>query len=168
MKMRTALLVAVASLLVMVALYIGSPFWAASRIEKAVVAKDTDTLGQLIDADAVATDLRGRMDAEIIKNGGYPEGLAGVMAPAIVDRMVNAAVSPYGMMELLKGRPPLAAPGYDEPEITYRWGYVSPNRFRIRTFNGTTQADGPSFLMKRDNLFQWKIAKVEPAETPAA
>jgi hypothetical protein len=162
---RTLIFTAVFGALLLVGLAVASPFYAANRLEGAVLAGDTDTLAQFIDVDAVASDLRARMDAKILNEANGQGGLADLIAPAFVDRFVNAAASPYGMLELLKGREPGATPGYDEPKITYRWGYVSPNRFRVRTFNTITQEDGASFLMRRSGLFQWKIAKVEP---PAA
>lgn len=143
------------------------PFWTARQIESAATANDGDRLEPYLDQAAIATDMKHRVNAELLAD----EDMS-ALAIALTDRAVEAAASPYGMARLIaNGLYQVDAAAFDvtAQRFTYRAGYVSPNRFRIRTFDPKAKADGPSFLLGRQNLVQWKIIKVEPAgRTPVA
>lgn len=158
MKRGIALGIAVAILLA-ISLYIVSPFWASRQIQKAAAAGELDVLADYIDTEAVKSDFQARLDAKLLDPEASVEAF---LAPVMIDRLAGAAASPYGVAELLLGHEPGRPPADGKPIFTYRDGYVSPDRFRLRTHEAEAKQDGPSFLMKRHRLFHWRIAKIEP------
>lgn len=162
--MRRGLVVGGAfALIVTAGLAAAWPYWTARQIESAAMANDVDRLEPYLDQAAIAADMKNRLNAELLADDDMS-----ALSIALADRAVEAAASPYGMARLIARGSYQAetATGPADRRFTYRAGYVSPNRFRIRTFDTEAKADGPSFLLGRQNLVQWKIIKVEPASAP--
>ena len=116
---RGALTLSVALLLV--ALYLASPLYALSQLRAACETHDRDRLETLVDFPAVRTDLKAQVSAMVLTQLGQDQilkcnpfaALGAVLAPAIIDQLIDAYVTPDGITALLlTGKAPSpAAPG---------------------------------------------------------
>lgn len=166
--------IGVIAAIVMVSLYIGSPYYAASRLKSAAMESDTDAIEAGVDFASVQSSLKSQMTIALtrqlqndpqMKSNPFA-GLGMVMLPAIIDKAVGMYVTPEGVSALMKGN----KPGTDqtgEPEgnldknIEYSTEWSGLNRFRVHTRNKNKNQKGPTFLFERRGLLTWSMIKIE-------
>jgi len=164
-------IVASAALLALVSgVYFGSPYYAIHSLRSAALEADTDKLEANVDFPAVRESLKSQLSAAMMtKMQNDPEmrdnpfvGLGAMMMPAIVDRMVDAFVTPDGIAAAIRGQKPTEVNKVeDNPKIENRSEYVNLDRFRGRLRNTALNADGPSLLLERRGFASWKLIKLE-------
>lgn len=150
------------------AAYFGSPYYAAKRFKDAAMSADADRLDESVDFPAVRENLKSQLSAAMMrtlqndtsmKNNPFA-ALGMMMAPAIIDKAVDAYITPEGISALVKGKKP-GEPRSTEVsrdiKFTYEW--VSLDRFRVRTQNENTRQEGPAVLFERRGLFTWKLIR---------
>ena len=146
MNSKFTMLVALIAIL-FVGAYFGSPYYAANRFKDAAMSADADRLDEAVDFPAVRENLKSQLSAAMMahlqddpsmKNNPFA-GLGMMMAPAIVDKAVNAYVTPEGISALVKGKKPddAQATGMN-PDIAFKYEWVSLDRFRVNTSNVKT------------------------------
>jgi hypothetical protein len=156
-------------------IYVGSPYYAAYSLRNAALEADTDKLDASVDFPAVRESLKSQFSAAMItemqndprmRDNPFA-GLGAMMLPALIDRMVDAFITPDGIAALIRGQKPADVKGKIAPEpkpnpdIESRTDYVSLDRFRVRLHNNKLDEDGPSFLFERRGFASWKMIKVE-------
>lgn len=170
--MKKLVLVAVAALLIAGSAYAGSPYLAASNLKAAAVSGDAAQIEANVDFPAVRDSLKSQMSAAMMqKLNSDPKmkdnpfaGLGMMMVPAIVDKVVDAYVTPDGLSALIQGAKPTDAKGSagsTNPNIEYDYEWVSSDRFRVNLTNIQTQQSGLALVFERRGVVSWKLIKVD-------
>lgn len=170
--MKKPVLVAVAALLIGGGAFAGSPYLAASNLKAAAVSGDADQIEANVDFPAVRDSLKSEMSAAMMqKLNSDPEmkdnpfaGLGMMMMPAIVDKAVDAYVTPDGIAAVIRGSKPNDAKGSDgstNPKIEYDYEWVNADRFRVNLTNTQTQQAGLALIFERRGVVSWKLIKID-------
>lgn len=161
--------------LIIAGIYVGSPYYAAYSLKNAALEADTDKLDASVDFPAVRESLKSQLSAKMMTQmqndptmkANPFAGLGALMLPALVDRMVDAFITPDGIAALVRGQKPADAKDkitpapQPNPDIESHTDYVSLDRFRVRLHNKKLNEDGPSFLFERRGFASWKMIKLE-------
>jgi len=87
-----------------------------------------------------------------------------MMVPVMVDRAVDAYVTPDGLSALIQGSKPTDAKssaGSTNPNIEYDYEWVSTDRFRVNLTNIQIQQSGLALVFERRGVVTWKLIKVD-------
>jgi len=151
-------------------MYLASPYLAASSLRNAAMESDSDKLESLIDFPSVRESLKSQLTvAMMAEMENDPEmkdnpfaGLGAMMLPTMVEKMVDAFVTPDGVAAMLRGQKPneKAAPSLKK-EIEFTTSYVNLDRFRVAMRNTEINEDGPSLVFERRGFASWKLIKIE-------
>lgn len=171
-KKTIASLVAVGVLLA--AWLIAAPWITVYQIKTAAQARDGQALAGHVDFASVRQSLKDQINATVLRKMGGSDGqtlnpLAALVAPlagALVDKTVDAYVTPAGVAQLLAGREPDAAPSAPSPAPAKndtaqplsgaRMGYRGIDRFVVTTHG---KAGETQFILARRGL-AWKLAEI--------
>jgi hypothetical protein len=168
--------IAIAALLMFGAVYFGSPYVAARQLKQAAISGDADKLDAAVDFPAVRESLKPQLSAALMRKlhddrdirDNPLAGIGALLVPTVVDRMVDAFVTPDGLAALVRGNRPSEMkdqPPAENPSIRYDYEWISVDRFRVRLTNTQTQQKGAAFLFERRGLANWKLVKLELPET---
>jgi hypothetical protein len=184
MNRRVLLGLAAAVLALLVARYAASPLLAMGALQKAARTGDRDRLEELVDFPSVRQSLKDDFTAGLMAKAQADKemrdnpfaGLAAMFVPALVDRIVDAAITPSGIARLAAGdgvaspavpaadRPAAKPKPADKPKLTYR--YSSLNRFRV---DQPTDSGPMTWVFARRGPFTWRLVRIElPAKMFAA
>lgn len=175
MNRKSAVALALAALLL--AWIIAAPWLTVVRIRDAAQARDAQALAGYVDFASVRQSLKDQMNARLLHtmaegSGNELNPLAALVAPlagAVVDKLVDAYVTPAGVAELMAGgnpkkpQPPTPAGPENEaggdarqPLAQADMGYRSWNRFVVTAHGrgGDTQ-----FVLGRRGL-GWKLTEI--------
>ncbi|OYZ12556.1 MAG: hypothetical protein B7Y36_03390 [Novosphingobium sp. 28-62-57] len=149
--------------------YFGSPYLAARNLQEAAKSVDADALESSVDFPAVRDSLKSQLNAVMVKKMSEDSsmksnpfvGLGLMMAPAIIDRMVDSFVTPDGIAAIARGQKPNEGKSDASSRITYFYSWVNIDRFRVWMRNTEEAKDGPSLLFERRGLFSWKLIRIE-------
>jgi hypothetical protein len=175
---------AIAAVALVVISYLASPVFAAGALRSALQSGDRDRLEQMIDFPAVKEGLKQDLNAALIeKLGSDPEmkdnpfaGLGVAFVPMIVDRMVDAMVTPAGLAKIARSNDTAAQQGgrvAKGAKAQLHYAYVGLDRFRVT--DTTPGGDSAALVMERRGWFQWKLVRIqlpssvlasEPTATP--
>ena len=166
--------------------YFASPIFAFRALAEAAEMSDEAGLERMVDFPAVREDLKVQLKDRLIgalqQDQALADGpfgqLGALLGPAIVDQVVNVAVTPQGVADMVRsGRAPLsdvtaraAPPPPEEPPVApaakaddhkTRFAYQSLSRFRALVV--TTEApDAPlGWVLERRGLIAWKLVRIE-------
>jgi hypothetical protein len=178
MKKKSVTIIAGIAIAALAVSTYASPHWQLYRMRAAVEARDAQALARYVDFPA----LRGSLKQQVLHRlgAGNAQGESGsnpfaafgkAMASAVIEPVVDAAVSPEGVRAMLAagdirlkpkhdqdqqppGLPhderPREKPNYD---LSYRsWGQVVIQK---------AQGGGVTFILNRDGLWSWKLAAIE-------
>jgi hypothetical protein len=168
-------------LLVVGAAYALSPLYAFQQLKQAALTGDRDRLEALVDFPTVREDLRDQTESKAIKvakqAGGIGHPLAmlfGRAATEYSDRALDKLVTPDAITELIRtGRglhrrgEDAAPPGPGQPTAKaekgpyVRYGYLTPDRFRVTIAPNRKSVAAAALIMDRRGLFSWRVEKVE-------
>jgi hypothetical protein len=148
-----------------------SPYWELYRLRSAVQQRDAAAVAAHVDFPALRASVKagftgmfGKLMARPEMAGNPAMGYLQSMAGALVERLVDQAVSPAGVIAMFEqGR---AAP--DKPEaaraatpsegkLDYSLAYRGWGAFAV----SVKGQDEGSFIFRRDGLWSWKLAAVE-------
>jgi hypothetical protein len=183
MKKKSAAIAAGIAIAAFAAATLASPHWQLYRMRAAVEARDAQALSRYVDyprlRDSVKVQIMRRLGADgmLASAGSNPFAAFGkAMALAVIDPVVDAAVSPAGVAAMLDSgdirfqpKPDMApAPGGEPGEANER-ARVKPNYdLSYRGWNQAVvqRADGGGvvFVLERHGLWGWKLAAVEMPE----
>lgn len=156
-------------------LFAAQPYMTALAIRSAVAKGQPDRLDGLVDFPAVRADLKAQLNARLVaalqadpkmKDNPFA-GLAMLVAPAIVDKAVDAYATPDGIAQLSAGvdrgsiAPKMKPVGEARPQAFQNASmtYVDLNAFRV-TPRGDP-AGQPTFVLGRVSPFSWKLTRIE-------
>jgi hypothetical protein len=177
MKKKTAAIVAPVTLAVFAVLIYASPHWQLYRMRAAVEARDADALARHVDfprlRDSVKVAIMGRLGADgmLAASRSNPFAAFGkAMALAVIDPVVDAAVSPAGVVAMLdagdirvRPMPEEQAPASGEQpreKLNYDLSYRSWNQVVVERADG----GGVRFVLDRSGVWTWRLVAVELRE----
>lgn len=172
--------------------YLGSPLLAANALRSAAVAGDVDKLQRLVNFPAVRESLKGQLNAMVVQAmQADPDmrdnpfaGFAAVLAPAIVNQAVDGYVTAEGLGAMMRAQKPAVANNAGgerasgEPSTAaspsssgsslgpkFEHRYRDFDTYEIRSVNVTNRAEHFSFILHRQGLFGWRLARIELPKT---
>jgi len=165
---------AVASLLALSSY--ASPYWTLHQMKTAITEKDADGLSEHIDFPALRESFKGQMMTMMNKHIESAEmannpiaAMGQMMGAALVNQVVDAAVSPAGVMAMMEAgkvkpgaRPtPEANEDAAKETIDYSVDYRGWSKVAI----STSQQDAGKFILKRTGLWSWQLSALELPES---
>lgn len=148
--------------------YFGSAYLAARRFKQAALSTDADQLDATVDFPAVRDSMKSQLSAIMMsklqndpemKNNPFA-GLGMMLGPVIIDKAVDAYITPDGISALVKGQKPNDGGSKDiSPDIKADYEWLGIDRFRVKLTNTKTDTERPSLLFDRRGLFTWKLVK---------
>lgn len=150
-------------------MFFGSPYLAARNLQQSALSGDKDALEQVVDFPSVRESLKSQMNAAIMtKLQNDPEmannpfaGLAMMLAPAILERAVEAYVTPDGIAAIVAGQKPNGGPVEPNPNVDFESQWINVDRFRVIAREKNSDKAMPSFLFERQGFATWKLVKIE-------
>lgn len=163
----------IAILVVIGGYFYASPYLVLNSIKNAAQAGDSEKVSAYIDYPSVRQSFKDQVNAYVVKDmasketNGW-EALGAMMASAMVDKMVDALVTPEGMTMILKGKDfkeslePIEQQSKPEVEETgkkaeFSTRYLSFNIFEAKLKN-TENEEELKIILERNGL-SWKVKK---------
>lgn len=153
-----------------------SPHWQLYRMFSAVEARDAAALSRYVDYPKLRESVKRQVMQRLGADGGpdapgaNPFASFGrAMALAVIDPVVDAAVSPAGVAAMLEAgdirvqpEPQGPPPGGAAPreKLNYGLSYRDWNQVLVERADG----GGLAFVLDRHGLWNWKLAGVELRE----
>jgi hypothetical protein len=181
MQRRTAALAGAAALALLALASYFSPHWHLYRMKAAIDDQDAGRFSEHVDFPALRDSVKAQLLATMDKHLSSDElrsnpfaRLGQAMAAALMNPLVDAAVSPAGVIRMMKkgdttpGKagsesPQNAGSSQQEPAPAYAIAYRSWNDVAVSKVG----QDSGSFIFKRAGLWSWKLAAIElPKERP--
>lgn len=153
-----------------------SPYWTLYRMKTAIADNDADRFSGYIDFPALRESVKGQMMVMMNKRLSRPEmadnpfaGIGQMMGAALLNPIIDAAVSPAGVIAMFKSgeaRPLAGAAGKREAPAAvdeearapdYAVDYEDWSRVAV---SKPDDAAG-RFILKRTGLWSWQLAALE-------
>lgn len=168
----------IAALLTVVVVICGyfyaTPYIALNSIKNAAQASDSEKVSAYIDYSSVRQSFKDQMNALMVKEMASKEtdsweALGAMMATAMIDKMVDAVVTPEGMTLIMQGKDfqqSLTADTEVQTDVQaatpskldYSTRYLTMNTFEVTLTNLDTSKH-LLVIMERDGL-SWKVKKL--------
>ena len=165
--MRVLSMVSVAMFLA--AAYVVSPYYALYRIDHAIQDHDLIVLERYADWPAIReqlrTDLKGLMMSTLAdkpsgSSNDFTTGLAALLGPVMVDRIVDSDINPDGLIRMVSNRGSVDGNNRLHDFITYAF-FAGPMDFRVDLRN-PQKADAPSATALMEfSGFGWRVSRVK-------
>nr|WP_228719633.1 DUF2939 domain-containing protein [Acinetobacter baumannii]UMW89928.1 Unknown (DUF2939-domain) [Acinetobacter baumannii] len=152
--------------------YYASPYIVLNSIKSAAQAGDSEKVSAYIDYSSVRQSFKDQMNAYMVKDlaskdtDGW-EALGTMIATTMIDKMVDAVVTPEGMTLMLQGKDfkeslkPHTEQSSDQTtskeKLDYSTRYLSMNLFEV-TLKNPNNDKQLKVIMERDGL-SWKVKK---------
>lgn len=160
-----------AGLAAMFAIYVAAaPYIAVHQMKSAAESRDGEALSEYIEFPSVRQSLKDQMNAVFMKEmtnelEGNPFAAVGAaFAGMMVDKMVDAVVTPAGITQLMSGEKPnptengeSAGATAREPFAKASMSYESLSKFVV-TVKGDTGDEG-KFVLRRRGI-GWKLTEI--------
>jgi hypothetical protein len=151
-----------------------SPWWNLHRLRAAVEARDAQAVSAHVDFPALRDSLKGQvltgMQKAIAPDSGNPlASLGAALAAVAVNPMIDAMVSPAGVMAMLdSGRVALARPADPAGDRSEADAVAADKRkwsLHYRAWDevvvGTETPGAARFVFRRAGLWHWDLAAIE-------
>lgn len=178
MNRKLIIRLGLAAAAVFVVAYGASPLLAARSLIQAAKTGDEKALERQVDFPAfrasLKDELNARMMVEMRKDKRLGDsglsGLGMLLAPALVGGAVDAFVTPQAIALMVQeGRAPKPGSQRQEPQapkaenkrVRQSWGYRDLDTFAVTLTRDDQPDEQVSLLMKRRNLFGWKLAAID-------
>lgn len=165
-------LVAIAILLIS-GYYYASPYLVMNSIKDAAQAGDSEKVSAYIDFPSVRQNFKDQINAYMVKELAIQddnewEALGTMIASNMLDKMVEAAITPEGMTLIMQGKDfresfkPASQDSSNssstDAKLDYSTRYLSMNVFEL-TLNSLESDKQVKVIMERDGL-SWKVKKI--------
>jgi hypothetical protein len=152
-----------------------TPYFAMKRLQHAAQAGDTEAMRDLVDFPAfrqsIKDQARQAVSGEIggRSHSGALGSLGGLLAGAVVDRVVDVAVQPEGIAALTRGVRPGVRHHEDSDDhvdanVEIHRGYESMDRYVVSFRDKDSGRQQMALVMRRDGLLDWKLSAVRFGE----
>ncbi|MNK31879.1 hypothetical protein D3C87_503230 [compost metagenome] len=157
--------------------YAASPLLAARSLVQAAKTGNEQALERQVDFPAFRASLKDELSARMVSEmrkddrlGGL-SGLGMLLAPTLVSGAVDAFVTPQAISVMVQeGQAPKpdlakvepeAGPKPESRKVRQSWGYRDLDTFAVTLTRDDQPDEQVSLLMKRRNLFSWKLAGID-------
>ena len=152
----------------------GSPYIALYQLRTAVSERDADAVSEHVDFPALRENLKGQIMSGMMSSMDTPEmkanpfaGIGQAFGVAMVGPMVDAMISPAGVIALMAREPGKSMqdvkPEPDTKKPDYKLSFKGMNKVLIHRAASDTSDGG--FAMRRFGLWGWKLTAIElPAD----
>ena len=167
-------IIAIASMFIVaiVGLAIGSPYWAAHELEDAARRGDADKIEMLTDMPAIRDGLKSQISTALMQKlnsdpdtkGNLFGAFGALIAPVLIDKAIDAYVTPEGIANILKSGKPVAQtsdPADQSPRYTAEREYLGIDRFCVRLHDKNSDRQGPALVFERRGFLTWKLVQIE-------
>ena len=180
---RVQIALGVVAALAVIAIMVAAPWMAAAQLTAALKSGDPDAIGRMVDFPSVRSSLSTQLTARINEEArNDPQardnpfaGLVTLLAPTIVNQLVNVIVTPEGLAKLSREAQRAEAEsdarhrakGKDRDREEGGMGKPVLAYSGINTFTATysSRSKGKTvWVLGRDKLFFWKLKKVEVSD----
>jgi hypothetical protein len=166
--MKKWIAAALALLLVVGGIYVGSPYYAIYALRNAAREGDADKIAGSVDFPAVReslkTQLSSAMTAKLQGDAALRDNplaaLGAALLPTIADRMVDNFVTPEGIAAMMRGQKPRDK-AEASSDVQADTDYLNLNAFRVNFRNSRRDQAGPSFLLERRGFASWKLVRID-------
>lgn len=153
--------------------YFGSPYLAAWNLKRAVASGNVDAINAAVDFPAVRARVKAQLSAAATRRLTSDEpaqrspyaAIGTLLVPALMDRVVDAYVTPAGIAALVQGkalaRSGSGTPRLEDPTIGTTTAWLSLDRFRVQRIDKTTHAVRTSLIFERRGFAGWKLVDLE-------
>ena len=177
MKNKTAAIAAGTLVAALAVATFASPHWQLYRMRAAVEARDAQALSRHVDFPKLRASVKRQVMRKIGADGAPTEpgsspfaSFGSRLAFAVIDPLVDAAVSPAGVAAMLEagelrirpepdGPPPPAGAAARE-KVDYDLSYRGWDQVVVERADG----EGLRFVLDRHGLWSWKLAGVDLRE----
>ncbi|WP_088459366.1 DUF2939 domain-containing protein [Acinetobacter soli] len=186
--MKTLKYLLILLVLVILGYVVASPYWVVYQIQNAVQKNDAQTLSRYIDFPSVQTHLKERIHIRLgdlqDQQNGPANALGALVASSLMDRLVEVALTPEGMILLLQGKAlkerfersyleqnlnqdmysnpesdaPKATTAEEQPAMRYSGHYEAWNAFEVTL--QTQQDKEVQFILHRSG-WSWKLVDIK-------
>lgn len=186
---------ALAGALVCAGAYFGSPFLAVQNLQQSARSGDREKLEEAVDFPAVRDSLKAQFNAKLMsemQNDASLDqnpfaGFAMAFAPMIIEKAVDAYVTPESIAAMAKGQKPQVDPAApsaetappaeeaqesDEKPPKTDYSFVTLDRFKATYSSPDGSYGSLGLVFERRNVIGWKLVRIDipldaaPAETP--
>lgn len=160
-------------LLLIFGAFIGSPYLAASNLQKAAMTGQAAELEGKIDFPRVRERLKSQLTRALIREfekdpslRDNPFSRFGVLlATAMVDKLVDAYVTAEGLAAILAGaKPSEGSSKVSNSNIAYDYRWVGMNSVVVDAQDPKLNKRGPSFVFERRGFTSWVLVSIELPE----
>ncbi|MGO4326702.1 DUF2939 domain-containing protein [Cupriavidus sp. 2TAF22] len=124
--MNRSLKAAIVAAIAVAATSYASPYWTLYQMRTAIETRDADKFSRYVDYPALRESLKGQLTASLQqKLGNAPvlrdtplAGIGQAIGLAVINTMIDTMVSPAGVMALMAGEKPAAAPPRAAPSAS--------------------------------------------------
>lgn len=179
---RVQIVLGVVAALATVAVMIAAPWMAAAQLTAALKSGDPVAISRMVDFPSVRANLSSQLTARINEEAANDPrardnpfaGLVTLLAPTLVNQLVNVIVTPEGLAKLsreaqraeaesdarhrARGKARERGEGMGKPVLAYTG---------INTFTATYHSRGKGkmvWVLGRDKVFFWKLKKIEVSD----
>lgn len=156
---------------VLVAGYVAaSPYITVHQLKAAAEKRDAEAIAEHVDFPSVRQSLKDQMNAAFLKEMAADEGMQGnsfavlgtAFAGVMIDKAVDAYITPAGLAQLMAGEKPKPGAGENDSGKTpfgdAAMSYEAYDKFHV-TVNGADGEQG-KFVLRRQGLGHWKITDI--------
>ena len=169
---------ALLGLAVLAAAYYAYPFWVANKLAHALAVRDRDVLEAYVDFPRVREGLKADLNAQLLKGVGQGTGgpgatlggaLATLIGPNVVETMVDALVTPAGLVQALAGQAAVTGADSNEVEKKIREnvrsaGFTAPDKFSIALGKPGALPDNWVHVIMSFTGLTWRVTALRLAE----
>jgi hypothetical protein len=153
-----------------------TPYFAMKRLQNAARSGDTEALRDMVDFPAVRQSIKDEAREAVAgeiggrSRSGALGSLGGLLAGAVVDRVVDVAVQPEGIAAMTSGiRPGDRRHGdgsreHVDAKVDIHRGYESMDRYVVSFRDEDSGKQRLALVMHRDGLVDWKLSAVRLGE----
>ncbi|WP_165926974.1 DUF2939 domain-containing protein [Sphingomonas sp. BK235] len=160
---------AIAMVALFIGAYFGSPYWAARQLYAAAGSGDVDRIEAAVDFPAVRESLKGQLTVALTEKFDEDQsddpfkGIGTLLMPTIVQRAVDAFVTPDGIAAIVKrGQLEKSQDKGPKPDLSYDYEWRSLDRFGITIHaKDVPAARAPMIVLERRGLFTWKMIRLQ-------
>lgn len=153
-----------------------SPYWTLHRMNTAIAEKDAERFSSYVDFPSLRESVKGQMMVMMNERLSRPEmadnpfgGIGQIMGAALINPIVDAAVSPAGVIAMFKSGKARPLPGVTGKQEAPAPGDVRDDAPKYAVdYEGWSRVaiskpgdDAGRFILKRTGLWSWQLAALE-------
>jgi len=168
--MKKPQIIGASVVLLLLLLFIASPFMALNSMKTAAIKQDGEKLTEMIDFSSVRQSIKDQVNASMAKelassSDGNPFAALGAMfASSLIDGIVDAMITPVGLQSLFSGNPS-SSNGAEQSSVNSdkilknaEFKYNSLNKFTV-SVKADESGQPVKLILRREGL-SWKLSEI--------